>query len=177
MIKTFILTSTLLFALNFNPVFSFAEGKPSLSPKCIEEMKQRDESRNKLIMDDIISTFNLEIDESNYREFTSENLDTANLVYGGRVDDPYYNSLDQLFRSSLSTQGTPRLFVRPLTAYILYKEKDNTNVMVLLKLKDHKWEVVEKKREKGKEVKYIQVKCEKDYLKKRNEYEKKNLDY
>jgi hypothetical protein len=176
MIKTFILTGTLLFALNFNPVFSFAEGKPSLSPKCIEEMKQRDENRNRLIMDDIISTFNLDIHESNYREFTSEDLDTANLVYGGRIDDPYYNSLNQLFRSSSITQGTPRIYVRPLTAYFLYKEKDNTNVMVLLKLKDNKWEVVEKKREKGKEVKYIQVKCEKDYLKKRNEYEKKNLD-
>jgi hypothetical protein len=176
MIKTFILTGTLLFALNFNPVFSFAEGKPSLSPICIEEMKQRDESRNKLIMDDIISTFNLDIDDSNYFELTSKDLDASNLVYGGRVDDPYYNSLDQLFGSSPSTQGTPRLYVRPLTAYFLYKEKDNTNVMVLLKLKDNKWEVVEKKREKGNDVKYIQVKCEKEYLKKRNEYEKKNLE-
>ncbi|WP_052737827.1 hypothetical protein [Bacillus sp. SA1-12] len=48
-------------------------------------------------------------------------------------------------------QLIPIPYIRPLTAYFLYKEKDNTNVMVLLKLKDNKWEVVEKKKTEGKE--------------------------
>jgi hypothetical protein len=174
--KVLILTTTLFLALTFNPLFSFAEEQPILSPKCLDEMKKRDDIRNKIIMEDIISSFNLDIDDSSYSELTSRDLDAANLIYGGRIDDTYYNSLTKVFESTPSTQGFPRLYVRPLTAYFLYKKKDNTNVMVLLKLKDNKWEVIEEKKTEGKEVKYNRVKCEEEYLKKRNEYEKNNLN-
>ncbi|WP_226669629.1 hypothetical protein [Metabacillus litoralis] len=172
--KAFILTSTLIIALTYNPLYSFAELKPNLSSKCLEEIKYRNDTRNKLIMNDIISTFNLDIDQSGYSELSSRDLDAANLIYGGRIDDTFYNSLNKHFETVPSTQGNPRLYVRPLTAYLLYKESDTTNVMVSLKLKGNKWKVVEEKKAKGKEVKYNRVKCEKEYLKKRNEYEKNN---
>ncbi len=71
--KFSILTSILVLGLTYNPLFAFAEGKPSFSSKCIKEMKQRDEIRNQLIMDDIISTFSLDIDDKSYREFSLAN--------------------------------------------------------------------------------------------------------
>jgi hypothetical protein len=167
--KLVVLVTALILTLTVNPLFSLAEGKPNLSPKCIEEMKNRDEQRNKLIMRDIISSFNLDIDESSYNELTFQDLDAAYLVYGGRVDDTYYNSLRKVFETTSNTQGQPRLYVKPLTAYFLYKEGDYTNVMILLKLKDKKWEVVERKKKDGKEIQYNKVKCEKDYLEKKYE--------
>jgi hypothetical protein len=170
--KFVVLLSALFLTLSINPLFSIAEGQPRLSPECLEKMKDRDENRNKVIMDDIISSFNLDIDESGYYELTYRDLDPSNL-YGGKIDDTYYNSLSKIFESGGWTQGHPRLYVKPLSTYILYKEKDNTNVMVLLKLKDKKWEVVEKKKTEGQEIKFNKLKCEKEYLKKRNEYENK----
>jgi hypothetical protein len=56
-----------------------------------------------------------------------------------------------------------------MEGYFLYKEPDNTNVMVKIRLSDSKWEVLEEKKVKGNEIEYKPLKCEKDYLKKRNE--------
>lgn len=173
--KKFVVSiSVLSLTLAIGPIFSIAAEKPELSQECMEKMQYRDVKRNKLIMEDIISSFKLDIDESGYDELTYENLDTAHLIYGGRVDDSYYSSLKKVFETSTEwTQGEPKLYIKPLTAYFLYKKEDNTNVMVLLKLKDKKWEITKKKEIKGKEVKYNRVKCEHEYLKKRNEYENK----
>ncbi|WP_332699372.1 hypothetical protein [Halalkalibacter lacteus] len=171
--KFLILLSALFLTLSINPLFSIAEEQPRLSSECLEKMKYRNEKRNMVIMDDIISSFNLDIDESGYHELTYRDLDAANLVYGGKENDTYYNSLSKVFESGGWTQGDPKLYVKPLTAYYLYKDKDNTNVMVLLKLKDKKWEIVEKKKTEGQEIKYNRLNCEKEYLKKRNEYENK----
>jgi hypothetical protein len=62
------------------------------------------------------------------------------------------------------------VFIRPLNGYFLYKETDNTNVMVKLKLENEKWVVVEKKEKSGKPIEYNKLKCEEEYLKKRNKY-------
>lgn len=171
--KKFVVLLSVLSITLISPIFSVAEEKPKLSQECLEKMKYRDQMRDKLIMEDVISSFNLDIDESGYDELTYRDLDASHLIYGGKENDSYYKSLRKIFETIPGwTQGHPKLYIKPLTAYFLYKKKDNTNVMVLLKLNDdEKWEVVEKKETKGKEVKYKMVKCEKEYLKKRNEYE------
>ncbi|QOK30103.1 hypothetical protein IIE26_27450 (plasmid) [Cytobacillus oceanisediminis] len=170
--KKFVVLLSVLSLTLISPIFSDAEEKPKLSQECLEKMKYRDQMRDMLIMEDVISSFNLDIDESGYDELTYRDLDASHLIYGGKENDSYYKSLRKIFETVPGwTQGHPKLYIKPLSAYFLYKKKDNTNVMVLLKLNDEKWEVVEKKETKGKEVKYKRVKCEKEYLKKRNEYE------
>ncbi|MFE4524912.1 hypothetical protein ACFRCQ_22870 [Cytobacillus firmus] len=170
--KKFVVLLSVLSLTLISPIFSVAEEKPKLSQECLEKMKYRDQMRDKLIMEDVISSFNLDIDESGYEELTYRDLDASHLIYGGKENDSYYKSLRKIFETIPGwTQGHPKLYIKPLSAYFFYKKKDNTNVMVLLKLTDEKWEVVEKKETKGKEVKYKRVECEKEYLKKRNEYE------
>lgn len=170
--KVLLLFSTLFLILSINPVASYAGGRPELSQECLEKRKIRDKQYNKEIMGDIISSFNLDIDKSDYVELSSRDLGAAHIVYGGQIDDTYYNSLINLF-DNLSSRGEPRLFVRPLNAYFFYKDADNQNVMLRLKLENKKWVVAETKKKSGKLIEYKMLKCEKKYLKKRNEYENK----
>lgn len=60
--------------------------------------------------------------------------------------------------------------MRELEAFLLYKEIDDTNVMKHLELEKGTWIVTETKKKQGKIVEYKPLQCEKDYLKKRNEY-------
>jgi hypothetical protein len=168
--KVITIIGLLFLTISFNSQSINAETPPKLTPECIEKGKERDEEYNKRIMDDIISSFKLDIDESGYAEFSNYDLMNANLMYGGKEDDTYYNSLNQLFESIGSTFGHARVFIRPLNGYFLYKETDNTNVMVKLKLENEKWVVVEKKEKSGKPIEYNKLKCEEEYLKKRNKY-------
>lgn len=137
---------------------------PRLSSDCLEESKMRDEKYVKTIMKDIISTFNLKVDENSFWEVSKRDLKAAHLMYGGRVDDSYYNSLTKVFESG-GYRGEPRLFVRALEAFLLYKEIDDTNVMKHLKLEKGEWVVTETKKKQGKMVEYKPLQCEKDYLK------------
>ncbi|MBJ8053534.1 hypothetical protein JDS87_16565 [Bacillus cereus] len=142
---------------------------PRLSSDCLEESKMRDEKYVKNIMKDIISTFDLNIDENSFMEVSKRDLEAAHLMYGGRVDDSYYNSLTKIYDSG-GYRGEPRLFVRAQEAFLLYKEIDDTNVMKRLNLEKGEWIVTETKKKQGKIVEYRPLQCEKDYLKKRNEY-------
>lgn len=154
-------------SISLNPIFHNGKDPLELSPQCIEEGKVRDEQFNSEIMADIIEGFELDIDNS-YRKFTSRDIEAANLLYGGREDDPYFRSLIKLFNDlDVSTRGTPRLFVRPDNAYFLYKETNNTNVMVHLILENERWKVVEGKRLLGKPIEYSVLKCEEPLLKNR----------
>ncbi len=146
--------------------FSHEQTSLELSPECIEQGKIRDELFNQRIMEDIISSFQLDIDTS-YDKFTLRDLEASHRLYGGREDDSYYLSLEKLFQDlDVSTRGTPRLFVRPQHAYFLYKETSNTNVMVELKLEDKEWVVLEQRKVPGNTIEYEQLKCEIAYLKK-----------
>ncbi|EEL70231.1 hypothetical protein bcere0026_27880 [Bacillus mycoides] len=142
---------------------------PRLSSDCLEESKIRDEKYVKNIMNDIISTFDLKIDENSFWEISKRDLEAAHLMYGGRENDSYYNSLTKVYDSG-GYRGEPRLFVKAQEAFLLYKEIDDTNVMKRLNLEKGEWIVTETKKKKGKIVEYRPLQCEKDYLKKRNEY-------
>ncbi|MEE3946964.1 hypothetical protein COO17_20015 [Bacillus wiedmannii] len=144
---------------------------PELSSDCLEKRKIRDEKYVKKIMRDIQSTFDLNIDEHSFWEVSQRDLDAAHLMYGGRENDSYYNSLTKICDSGGFSEQ-PSLFVSAQEAFLLYKEKDNINVMKHLNLDVEKgeWIVIETKKKKGKKVKFKPLQCEKDYIKKRNEY-------
>ncbi|EJR64093.1 hypothetical protein IIO_01992 [Bacillus cereus VD115] len=141
---------------------------PRLSSECLEESKIGDEKYVRNIMKDIQSTFHLKVDEIGFMEVSKRDLDAAHFMYGGRENDTYYNSLTKAFESS-GYRGEPRLFVKPLEAFLLYKEIDDTNVMKHLTLEKGEWIVTETKKKPGKIVEYKPLQCENDYLKKRNE--------
>ncbi|WP_312470124.1 hypothetical protein [Neobacillus sp.] len=166
--KTTFIIAGLYVSLCFNSFNAQADVLPRLSTECIENMKNRDVHYNKELMKDIISSFNLDIDDHTYHEVTDRNLDAANLIYGGKDIDEYYQSLHKQF--IVASRGKPTLFVKPSEAYLLYKQPDNTNVAVHLKLNNFKWEVIEKKKKGGNAVKYKLLKCEKEYLKEKREY-------
>ena len=137
---------------------------PRLSSDCLEESKIRDEKYVKNIMNDIISTFDLKIDENSFWEISKRDLEAAHLMYGGRENDSYYNSLTKVYDSG-GYRGEPRLFVKAQEAFLLYKEIDDTNVMKRLNLEKGGWIVTETKKKQGKIVEYRPLQCEKDYLK------------
>ncbi|MFB5248802.1 MULTISPECIES: hypothetical protein [Bacillus cereus group] len=167
--KLLYVLSVFILCVSIQHVVHSQSNAPRLSSDCLEESKMRDEKYAKNIMKDIISTFDLNIDENSFMEVSKSDLEAAHLMYGGRVDDTYYNSLTKIFDSG-GYRGEPRLFVRELEAFLLYKEIDDTNVMKHLELEKGAWIVTETKKKQGKIVEYKPLQCEKDYLKKRNEY-------
>lgn len=166
--KTFILIWGLTVCIFLKGVTIHADELPRLSSECQENMKQRDSDYNGAVMRDIIESLDLEIDEQNYYEVTDKDLYAANLIYGGREVDEYYQSLHKQF--IVASRGKPTLYIKPSEAYVLYKQPDNINIAVHLKLTDVKWKVIERKKEKGNPVSYKLLKCEKDYLKAKNNY-------
>ncbi|NRD80016.1 hypothetical protein HPT25_22015 [Bacillus sp. BRMEA1] len=141
---------------------------PRISAECREKSNLRDEQYSKLVMKDIITSFNLDLEDNGFIEVTDRDLDAANLIYGGNVNDGHYQSLNQHF--NVASRGLPKLYVRPMESYFLYKTFDHTNVMIHLKLKGSQWEVIEQKKKKGNDIKYTLLKCEKEYLKKKKKY-------
>ncbi|PGY08603.1 hypothetical protein [Bacillus cereus] len=167
--KLLYILSVFVLCVSIQHVVHSQSDAPSLSSDCLEERKVRDEKYVKNIMRDIRSTFNLNFDENSFWEVDKRDLEAAHFMYGGRVDDAYYNSLTKVFESG-GYRGEPRLFVKPLEAFLLYKEIDDTNVIKHLELEKGEWIVTETKKKQGKMVEYKPLQCEKDYLKKRNEY-------
>ncbi|QWI50074.1 hypothetical protein [Bacillus mycoides] len=167
--KLLYILSVFVLCVSIQHVVHSQSDAPSLSSDCLEERKVRDEKYGKNIMRDIRSTFNLNFDENSFWEVDKRDLEAAHFMYGGRVDDTYYNSLTKVFESG-GYRGEPRLFVKPLEAFLLYKEIDDTNVIKHLELEKGEWVVTETKKKQGKMVEYKPLQCEKDYLKKRNEY-------
>ncbi|KWU62643.1 hypothetical protein AWW70_14575 [Bacillus mycoides] len=166
--KLLYVLSVFILCVSIQHVVHSQSNAPRLSSDCLEESKIRDEKYVKNIMKDIISTFDLKIDENSFWEVSKRDLEAAHLMYGGRVDDSYYNSLTKIYDSG-GYRGEPRLFVRAQEALLLYKEIDDTNVMKRLNLEKGEWIVTETKKKQGKIVEYKPLQCEKDYLKKRNE--------
>ncbi|EJV71835.1 MULTISPECIES: hypothetical protein [Bacillus cereus group] len=167
--KLLYILSVFVLCVSIQHVVHSQSDAPSLSSDCLEERKVRDEKYVKNIMRDIRSTFNLNFDENSFWEVDKRDLEAAHFMYGGRVDDTYYNSLTKVFESG-GYRGEPRLFVKPLEAFLLYKEIEDTNVIKHLELEKGEWVVTETKKKQGKMVEYKPLQCEKDYLKKRNEY-------
>lgn len=167
--KLLYVLSVFILCVSIQHVVHSQSNAPRLSSDCLEESKMRDEKYVKNIMNDIISTFDLNIDENSFMEVSKRDLEAAHLMYGGRVDDSYYNSLTKIYDSG-GYRGEPRLFVRAQEAFLLYKEIEDTNVMKRLNLEKGEWIVTETKKKQGKIVEYKPLQCEKDYLKKRNEY-------
>lgn len=170
--KTTIIIAGLIAAFCFHSWKVQADDLTRLSPDCLENRKIRDLEYNKALMKDIIAGLKLDIDDQSYTEVTDRGLDAAHIIYGGKEMDEVYQSLQQQF--IVASRGKPALFVRPAEAYLLYKQPDNTNVAVHLKLNNFKWEVVEKKKEKGNAINYKLLKCEKEYLKEKKEYYNKD---
>ncbi|QWG34105.1 hypothetical protein E0M25_04955 [Bacillus mycoides] len=171
--KLLYILSVFVLCVSIQHVVHSQSDAPSLSSDCLEERKTRDEKYVKNIMKDIQSTFNLNFDENSFWEVSKKDLEAAHFMYGGRVDDTYYNSLTKVFESG-GYRGEPRLFVKPLEAFVLYKEIDDTNVIKHLELEKGEWVVTETKKKQGKMVEYKPLQCEKGYLKKRNEYHNMN---
>ncbi|MBW3494526.1 hypothetical protein [Bacillus sp. FDAARGOS_1420] len=167
--KLLYVLSVFILCVSIQHVVHSQSNAPRLSSDCLEESKIRDEKYVKNIMNDIISTFDLKIDENSFREISKRDLEAAHLMYGGRENDSYYNSLTKVYDSG-GYRGEPRLFVKAQEAFLLYKEIDDTNVMKRLNLEKGEWIVTETKKKQGKIVEYKPLQCEKDYLKKRNEY-------
>ncbi|MEK4913240.1 hypothetical protein [Bacillus sp. FSL E2-8887] len=167
--KLLYVLSVFILCVSIQHVVHSQSNAPRLSSNCLEESKIRDEKYVKNIMNDIISTFDLKIDENSFWEISKRDLEAAHLMYGGRENDSYYNSLTKVYDSG-GYRGEPRLFVKAQEAFLLYKEIDDTNVMKRLNLEKGEWIVTETKKKQGKIVEYKPLQCEKDYLKKRNEY-------
>jgi hypothetical protein len=167
--KLLYVLSIFILCVSIQHVVHSQSNAPRLSSDCLEESKIRDEKYVKNIMNDIISTFDLKIDENSFWEVSKRDLEAAHLMYGGRENDSYYNSLTKVYDSG-GYRGEPRLFVKAQEAFLLYKEIDDTNVMKRLNLEKGEWIVTETKKKQGKIVEYRPLQCEKDYLKKRNEY-------
>ncbi|WP_240794164.1 hypothetical protein [Bacillus sp. BHET2] len=133
-------------------------------------MDERMDDFTDLIMEDIISSFDLDINQNKrsgrFLEVRLEDLHAGHMVYGGKLDDSYYNSLEKHFMGAF--RGEPRLFVTAKEAYLLYKKQDNTNVMIHLKLKGNEWKEVDRKKKKGNEVKLPLLKCYEKYLKEKH---------
>lgn len=167
--KIMYILSVFILCVSIQHVVHSQSDVPRLSSDCLEESKIRDEKYAKNIMKDIQSTFNLKIDEGGFMEVSKRDLEAAHLMYGGRENDSYYNSLTKVF-SNGGYRGDLKFYVRPFEAFFLYKEIDDTNVMKYLKLEKGEWVVIETKKKQGEMVEYKPLQCEKDYLKKRNEY-------
>lgn len=169
--KTFYILSVFMLCVSIQHVVHSQSEAPRLSSDCLEERKIRDEKYVKNIIQDIKSTFNLNIDEHSFWEVSKRDLEAAHLMYGGKENDSYYNSLTKIYDSG-GFREQPSLFVTAQEAFLLYKEKDNINVMKHLNLDVEKgqWLVIKTKKKKGKKVKFKPLQCEKDYMKKRNEY-------
>ncbi|MFK4426381.1 MULTISPECIES: hypothetical protein [Bacillus] len=167
--KLLYVLSVFILCVSIQHVVHSQSNAPRLSSDCLEESKIRDEKYVKNIMNDIISTFDLKIDENSFWEISKRDLEAAHLMYGGRENDSYYNSLTKVYDSG-GYRGEPRLFVKAQEAFLLYKEIDDTNVMKRLNLEKGEWIVTETKKKQGKIVEYRPLQCEKDYLEKRNEY-------
>ncbi|WP_226603391.1 hypothetical protein [Bacillus cereus] len=167
--KILYILSVFILCVSIQHVVHSQTDAPELTSDCLEESKTRDEKYVENIMKDIKSVFHLNFDEGGFLEVNKRDLEAAHLMYGGRIDDTYYNSLTKAFESD-GYRGEPRLFVKPLEAFLLYKEIDDTNVIKHLELEKGEWVVTETKKKQGKIVEYKPLQCEKDYLKKRNEY-------
>ncbi|MEX0136877.1 hypothetical protein MRBLBA71_003576 [Bacillus nitratireducens] len=131
--KLLYVLSVFILCVSIQHVVHSQSDAPSLSSDCLEECKIRDEKYVKNIMNDIISTFDLKIDENSFWEVSKRDLEAAHLMYGGRENDSYYNSLTKVYDSG-GYRGEPRLFVKAQEALLLYKEIDDTNVMKRLSL-------------------------------------------
>ncbi|MEB9505010.1 hypothetical protein P4J13_13805 [Bacillus anthracis] len=169
--KILYILSVFVLCVSIQHVVHSQSDAPRLSSDCLEERKIRDEKYVKNIIQDIKSTFNLNIDEHSFLEVSKRDLKAAHLMYGGKENDSYYNSLTKIYDSG-GFREQPSLFVTAQEAFLLYKEKDNINVMKHLNLDVEKgeWVVIKTKKKKGKKVKFKPLQCEKDYMKKRNEY-------
>ncbi|EJS06264.1 hypothetical protein CQ058_04135 [Bacillus sp. MYb56] len=151
--KLLYVLSVFILCVSIQHVVHSQSNAPRLSSDCLEESKIRDEKYVKNIMNDIISTFDLKIDENSFLEVSKRDLEAAHLMYGGRENDSYYNSLTKVYDSG-GYRGEPRLFVKAQEAFLLYKEIDDTNVMKRLNLEKGEWIVTETKKKQGKIVEY-----------------------
>ncbi|ABY44017.1 conserved exported hypothetical protein [Bacillus mycoides] len=159
--KLLYVLSVFILCVSIQHVVHSQSNAPGLSSDCLEESKIRDEKYVKNIMNDIISTFDLKIDENSFWEISKRDLEAAHLMYGGRENDSYYNSLTKVYDSG-GYRGEPRLFVKAQEAFLLYKEIDDTNVMKRLNLEKGEWIVTETKKKQGKIVEYKPLQCEKE---------------
>ncbi|HHT7191348.1 TPA: hypothetical protein ACTZ5N_004844, partial [Bacillus cereus] len=91
--KLLYVLSIFILCVSIQHVVHSQSGAPELSSNCLEESKIRDEKYVKNIMKDIKSTFHLNVDEKGFREMSKKDLEAAHLMYGGRGEDTYYNSL------------------------------------------------------------------------------------
>lgn len=168
MYKIFFISISLFILIHIQPQEIKAGELPELSVECIKKMEERDEQFTRLIMQDIISSFQLDIDEHAYIEVSFRELEAAKMIYNGKEKDDYYDSLKKQF--IVRSRGEPRLFIRPQEAYFLYKEPNNTDVMIHLQLIGTTWEEVDQKKKKGNNIEYKLLTCEKEYIEKKKKY-------
>lgn len=154
--KILYILSVFVLCVSIQHVVHSQSDAPRLSSDCLEERKIRDEKYVKNIIQDIKSTFNLNIDEHSFWEVSKRDLEAAHLMYGGKENDSYYNSLTKIYDSGGFSEQ-PSLFVRAQEAFLLYKEKDNINVMKHLNLDVEKRGMARYKKRKKKKGKKSEI--------------------
>ncbi|MEC2970247.1 hypothetical protein P9Z24_29505, partial [Bacillus cereus] len=107
--KIFYILSVFILCVSIQHVVHSQSDAPELSSDCLEERKVRDEKYVKNIIQDIKSTFNLNIDEHSFCEVSKRYLEAAHLMYGGKENDSYYNSLTKIYDSGRFSEQ-PSLF-------------------------------------------------------------------
>lgn len=97
--KILYILSVFVLCVSIQHVVHSQSDAPRLSSDCLGERKIRDEKYVKNIIQDIKSTFNLNIDEHSFWEVSKRDLEAAHLMYGGKENDSYYNSLTKIYDS------------------------------------------------------------------------------
>jgi len=145
---------------------------PILSHNCREKIENRDSQFNQEVIKDIIQSFHLESFIQNSYHVTLRDLEMAHQLYGNKEHDSYYHSLSKHFL--VSSKGGPMLYLNGTSAVLVYKALTDKNVMIELMLIEEKWIEHDRKEIQGEEIPFKVLKCEKEYTKKKLEYDNKS---
>ncbi|MFX3624490.1 MAG: hypothetical protein ACE3JP_10695 [Ectobacillus sp.] len=151
----------LMSLLLFVPVVhAESEGRSHI---CRQQIEKRDREYAQKVLKDVLHSFDMQVklDEPDTVLIGAEDFKKALFLFG--KSNPLYESLNEMFHTGTAYRGMKVLLFadgNPAQAYLLYKEQDGTNVMVILKRTEKKWKAIEKRTQKGKHIPYILVPCE-----------------
>jgi hypothetical protein len=148
--------------LFFSTCSVYAEDETQ-SKLCRQQIEKRNKEYEQKILRDVLQTFDLEADIENRDTVLigQEDFVKASLLFG-RING-LYDSLSRLYHTGSAYRGIKVLLFadgNPEQAYLLYKQPDHTNVMMILKRMEKQWVVLEKRTQKGKHIPYLLVPCE-----------------
>ena len=134
--------------IGFSSIISYATAKPSKTV-CIEEYEAIWKEYNKDILDDVIISYSLSLE--NFTEFTMNDLNNRMRI-GEKNED--IRSLLRLFEGN--SLGDKRLFLKDNKGIYLYKRTDGKNILKELEQdsSNGKWNVTNTREIEGKLIKW-----------------------